>query len=376
MLDLLQKAFTMEDIAYWYPLLWLFAAGILIYKMPKHQKLVCGRVQERWYLFNALLLVLPLILWAGLRSTVGDTYAYMGHFRSAPASLSALLPTLNADTKDPGFTVLMTLSKMLGVSDYRVFFLLIAAFQMLCICHTFRTYSSNYWISIFLFVASTDYLSWMFNGMRQFIATTMIFGAFDLMVKRKHILFVLVVLLAAQIHASAILMLPLAYVMHGPALNRKTMLMIVGAVLLIPFIDRFTPILNELLSDTQYSTAMTDEIWTLDDGTNPIRVLVYAVPSLVAIFGRRYVRQANDPIINLCVNASIITTAIYLVSMVTSGIYVGRLPIYTTLYGYISMPWMIDAIFEKSSARLVKLMMVVCFVFFFYYQCHFAWGFF
>ena len=376
MLDLLQKVFALEGAGHWYPLLWLFAAGIFINKIPKRREHVCGRVKERWHPFNAFVLVLPLILWSGLRGYIGDTYAYIINFRNASSSLSELLSVLNADSKDPGFSVLMTLFKSFGLSDHRVFFLLIAAFQMLCICRIFRKYSPNYWVSIFLFVASTDYLSWMFNGIRQFIATTMIFGAFELMVKRKHILFVLVVLLAAQIHGSAILMLPLAYVMHGPALNRKTMLMIAGTVLIIPFIDQFTPILNNLLQDTQYSGTMTDEIWAVDDGTNPVRVLVYAVPTLVALFGRRYVIQANDPVINLCVNASMITTAIYLVSMVTSGIYVGRLPIYTTLHGYIALPWLIDTIFEKSSARLINLMMVACFVFFFYYQCHFTWGFF
>lgn len=375
MLDLLQTIFKLEGNAHWYPLLWLFGAFILLNNMPKKRELVCGQVRERWHPFTAFLLVLPLILWSGLRGfSMGDTYLYSRTFLQAPSTLSALLPTLNSDTKDPGFTILITLVKMFGVSDYQVFFLLIAAFQMWCICRIFRRYSSSYWISIFLFVASTDYLSWMFNGIRQFIATTMIFGAFDLMVKKKHIAFALVVLLAAQIHGSAILMLPLAYIMHGPALNRKTLLMIAGTVMIIPFIDRFMPFLNDLLSDTQYSTTMTDEIWKVDDGTNPIRVLVYAVPSLAAIFGRRYVRQANDPVINLCVNASMITTAIYLVSMVTSGIYIGRLPIYTTLHGYIALPWLIDAIFERSSARLIKLLMVVCFLGFFYIQVFSAWG--
>lgn len=376
MLDLLQTAFTLDDKAHWYPLIWLFLAGIILYMMPQKQELVGGRVQLRWHSFSAILLVLPLILWAGLRGNVGDTYAYIINFRNAPASLSELLSTLNADSKDPGFTALMTCFKALGITDHRVFFLVIAAFQMLLITKTFRKYSPSFWVSIFLFVASTDYLSWMFNGMRQFIATAMIFGAFDLMVRRKHIAFALVVLLAAQIHGSAILMLPLAYIMHGPALNRKTILMIVGTVLLIPFIDRFTPILNELLSDTQYSTTMTDEIWTVDDGTNPIRVLVYSVPALIALFGRKHIVRANDPVINMCVNASMITMAIYLISMVTSGIYVGRLPIYTTFHGYILLPWLIDSIFEKGSAELVKALMVGCFLFFFYYQCHFTWSFF
>ena len=374
MLDLLQNIFKLEGTAHWYPMLWLFGANLLLHNMPKRRELVCGGLRERWYPMNAFLLVLPLILWAGLRKDIGDTNAYVINFQNAPSSLPALLSQLNADSKDPGFSVLMTLVKSIGITDHKVFFMLIAAFQMWCICHTFRKYSPNYWISMFLFVASTDYISWMFNGMRQFLAATMIFGAFDLMVKKKHAAFALVVLLAAQIHGSAILMLPLAYLMHGPALNRKTMLMIAGTVMIIPFIDRFMPFLNDLLSDTQYSTTMTDEIWMADDGTNPIRVLVYAVPSLVAIIGRRYVRQANDPIINLCVNASMITTAIYLVSMVTSGIYIGRLPIYTTLHGYIALPWLIDTIFEKSSARLIKLLMIVCFLSFFFIQMHFTWA--
>ena len=187
-----------------------------------------------------------------------DSYAYILNFRSAPSSLSALLPTLNADSKDPGFSVLMILFKMLGVSDHQVFFLIIAAFQMLCISHTFRKYSCHYRFCIFLFVVSTDYLSWMFNGMRQFIAVSMLFGAFDLIVQRRYKTFAVLVLLAAQIHGSAILMLPLLYIMQGPALNRKTILMIAATVLLIPIIDRFTPILNDLLADTQYSGTMTD----------------------------------------------------------------------------------------------------------------------
>ena len=66
--------------------------------------------------------------------------------------------------------------------------------------------------------------------------------------------------------------------------------------------------------------------------------------------------------------------AIYLVSMVTSGIYVGRLPIYTTLHGYMILPWVIDQIFEEQSARVVKLAMIACYLGFFYYQMHFTWG--
>ena len=280
---------------------------------------------------------------------------------------------LFSDTKDPGFTALMVLVKACGITQHQHFFLVVAAFQMWCMVYTFRRYSPNFWLSIFLFVISTDYLSWMQNGIRQFIAVCMTFASFDLMVRRKYIKFTLIVLLAMQIHASAIIMLPLAYIMQGQALNRKTMLAILGAALCVPFIDQFTPILENLMADTQYSDVMSNEIWVTDDGTNIIRVIVYSAPALMVFFGRRYVMRSNDPAINQCINASILTMAIYLVSMVTSGIYVGRLPIYTTLHGYMVLPWVIDQIFEKNTARLIKLMVVVLYMGFFYYQMHFTW---
>lgn len=359
---------------YWLPIIWLFGAAIVLSKMPKASVLIGERVCERWYWFSSILLVLPLIIWAGTRTSVGDTYAYMRVFDDVPSSLGELPAYLRTQTKDLGFDVVIALLKALGVRTYQTFFLVIAAIQLLCMVYTFRRYSADIWTCIFLFVASTDYISWMFNGLRQFLAATIIFAAFGLMVKKKHVLFCIVVYLASLIHGSALLMIPLAVIMHGPALNRKTMLMILGVAAVIPFIDRFTPLLNDLLADTQYSGITTDEIWTTDDGTNIIRVLVYSVPALLALFGRRYVVRANDPVMNLCVNGAMITMAIYLVSSVTSGIYIGRLPIYTTLHGYMALPWLIDQIFEKDTARLIKLLMTVCYIGFYYYQMGLMWG--
>lgn len=367
------RYFDLAQTSYWLLLVWLFGAGIVLYKMPKKSELVCGQLRERYYWFTALLLVAPYILWTGYRSIAGDTYTYALLFRKAAASFSAIPGTLFSDTKDPGFTALMIFAKACGIRDYQHFFLLIAAFQMFCMVYTFRRYSSNYWFSFFLFIASTDYVSWMQNGMRQFLAVCMTFAAFDLMVKRKYIRFALIVLVAMQIHGSAVIMLPIAYAIQGKPLNRKTMLIIIGTALCMPFIDWFMPILENIMAETQYSDIMTNEIWSADDGTNILRVAVYSAPALMVFLGRRYVIHSDDPAINQCINASILTMALYLVSMVTSGIYIGRLPIYTTLHGYMLLPWIIDQVFEKTSAKFVKLMIILCYIGFFYYQLGISW---
>lgn len=367
MQDLLKIAFSLENTSYWLLVIWCIGAGLLLHKMPQTQLLVQGKVEYRWYWVTAVMLVIPYILWAGYRGSFIDTWAYVRHFMQSPSSLSAI-PELIADGEDWGFYSFMVLVKSMGIQSYQGFFLLLASIHIFCMLYIFRRYSTNLWISFFMFIASTDYMSWMQNGIRQFTAVCIIFAAFELLVRRQYIWFTIVTLIASTFHGSALLMLPFAFVMVGPALNRKTFLMIFAVVLMIPFVDTLTPILEQLLSDTQYNDVVTGDIWASDDGTSIIRVLVYSAPALVALFGYRYVRTTKDRAVNMCINAAMITMAVYLVSMVTSGIYIGRIPIYTTLHGYTVLPWMIDQIFEKTTARLIKLLLVVCYLAFFYIQ--------
>lgn len=112
-----------------------------------------------------------------------------------------------------------------------------------------------------------------------------------------------------------------------------------------------------------------------DDGTNHIRVAVYSVPLLLSLLGLRRIRRLNDPMINMAVNASAVTTGIYLVSMVTSGIFIGRLPIYTSLvFSLILLPWCIKYCFTPASGKFMKAVAVLTYGFFFVYQVVVTWG--
>lgn len=359
---------------YWLPVIWLLGSGSILSMFPKTALQVNGKTETRWNRTTALILVLPLILWAGARGGFGDSVAYARHFQQASASLLSIPGVILGNGKDKGFSVLMICLKALGLRNHSTFFLLIAAVQMLCMVYSFRRYSKHYWICIYLFVASTDYYSWMFNGMRQFLAATIIFAALDLVAQKKYLSFLAVALLATTIHGSALIMIPLTLIMDGPVMNKKVFLLLLGAILVIPFSEQFMPLLEMLLADTQYSTITGDEIWRSDDGTNIIRVLIYSVPALIAFVGRRYIMQSKNSVMNLCINASVVTMALYLVSAVTSGIYVGRLPIYTTLHGYMALPWLVEEIFEEQTARLIKLMMLGAYLVLYYYQMGSMWG--
>ena len=141
----------------------------------------------------------------------------------------------------------------------------------------------------------------------------------------------------------------------GKAWNRKTLMFISVALLAILFIGQFTNLLDTALADTQYVNVVSDYKGFEDDGTNPLRVLLYSIPTVLAFLGRDTIRKVDDAVINLCTNMSIVSSGLYLVSMFTSGIFIGRLPIYASLYGYILLPWLIDRMFPNRSRRIAYM---------------------
>lgn len=299
----------------------------------------------------------------------------MRMFAALPNTLSELPSYIAGVKKDKGFSVLSILIKCVVGERYELFFAVIALIQGLSVALVFRKYSSNFVLALFLFVSTTDYLSWMHNGVRQFTAVALIFAATELMLKKKYISLIAVILLASTIHGSALLMIPIIFIVQGRAWNSKTILAIIAFAAAIMFVDQFADLLDTLLTDTQYTNVVSDWQAGNDDGTNPLRVLVYSIPTILSIIGIKFIKYEKDPVIDLACNMGILSTLFYCLSAVTSGIFIGRLPIFCSMYATgILLPWELDNIFTEQSSRVLKLGMIVCFLAFYYYQVHLAWG--
>ena len=354
-----------------------FGITIFLYNFipTKEYVVIHGKKEIRLSWIFAVILIIPLVYMVTNRSLyIGDTYAYKTMFENTPSTLSGLIEYIPKVNKDKGFSVLGGIIKIIFGNNLTIYFLIIALIQIIPLVYVYRNYSTSYAISMFLFIASTDYLSWMYNGLRQFIAVTIIFAATPLMIKRKWVPLIVTILFASTIHSSALLMIPVVIIVQGRAWNKKTVLFTLACILALTFADQFTSILENLLYDTQYTNVVSEWKSLNDDGTNIIRVLVYSIPALMSFFGRKWIDFEDDPCINLCTNMSIISAAIYLVSAGTSGVFIGRLPIFTSLYGYILLPYLIDQIFTKNSARFVKFIMICLYLAFYYYQIHITWG--
>ena len=362
---------------FWWLLIWplLFGAIYHLYNV-RRQEIPQGSeegISIRWGWIPAIMLTLPYVIWAAWRSNrYFDTGQYQNTFNAMPTGLSNMASYVASRPKGKGFVVFEYLIKTLISQSDIVFFLLVAFIQMFFLVLIFRRYSEDFWLSIFFFIASTDYLSWMHNGIRQFIAVTLIFACLPLLIQKKYIWMCLVVGIAALFHSSALVFLPFVFVVNGRAWNWRTMLYIIGIIIAVIFVDRVSDFLVTAMEDTAYEGDIS--LYLNDDGTNPVRVLFYAVPTVMAFVFRKHIYHADDPLINMCVNLSVISTGMYVISYFTSGLLIGAIPIYFSLANYILIPWILKKAFNSRSALVLEIIFVGVYSFFFYYQCGPTWG--
>lgn len=360
---------------YVFMLIWVIIFGILA---NVTSKTVCVDSENMVYeqrvnLFFALMTFSVIIFFASLRSSVADTGAYISMFKSYPNDLSQIDGLLNGVAKRyPGFLVLTVILKKF-TSDYNVWFTIIAVISGICVMIPLYKYSSNFGVSAFLFMASCQF-SWMFNGMRQFLVASIIFACTGLVLRRKFIPYAIIVCLLSTIHTSALILIPMYFIVTGEPWNKRTMLFVGGIILAILFTSKFTGMLEDVVENTDYASSM-EEFKETDDGTSIMRIAVESVPVIIAFVYRNRIKDKLTPIIKLSINMSLVASGLYVISKIArSGIMLGRLPIYFSMYNLILLPWLIKNIFNKEEKRLVYYLMIVLYIAFFYYQMVVTWN--
>ncbi|MDU5920531.1 MAG: EpsG family protein [Clostridiales bacterium] len=362
---------------YWFMMAWVILFGILAQVTSKR---VCvgeylgeDVYEARAHLFMAVVTFAVIIFFAGMRTTVGDTTAYIKMFGDYPLFQNAHDIIFDSSAREPGFRLFSILIKTFISDNYNVWLSIIAVISGICVMYPIYKYSCNFGVSAFLFMASCQF-SWMFNGMRQFLVAAIIFSCTDLILKNKTLLYIIIVCILSTIHKSAFILIPMYFIAQGEPWNKRTILFIGCIVLAMLFTSKFTNLLTDVVEQTDYASSV-NEFKATDDGTNPIRILVESVPIILAFIYRDNIKDKLTPIIKLSINMSLIASGLYIISKIAhSGILLGRLPIYFSMYNLIFLPWLLNNIFDKKEKDLIYFIMIICYFLFFYYQMVVTWG--
>lgn len=285
-----------------------------------------------------------IVFWAAMRTGYMDTANYILSFDRSSIGFAAAIEKLRDTGKGPGWNFLMIIYKTY-VSDNPLSWLgFVAIATGLPIMITLRERSINFLYSMLLFVGGLTFL-WMFNGIRQFLAAAIMFGCSGFIFRRKVILFLVFLLIAASIHSTALLLLPAYFIVKGRPFGWKIICFAIAISIASIFIGEVMDTMEIFMQDTVY--AENFEQFEEDDGVHPLRVLMEAIPVFLAFIKRDELKKLNNNAINICINMSTIALGIYFIGIFTSGVMIGRLPIYFSMFNLILLPYLFEKCFIK-----------------------------
>ena len=321
------------------------------------------RSQALWPFITLALIA----FFSGARTNIADSAAYQLNFQQAPNEFSQLEEyVLNLEADRLFYGAMALIRCIFPDATYTLWFMIVAVVSMICFFSALYKHAENASFVVFLFVVSGN-IVWMFNGIRQFLAICILMAATNLLIEKKWIKYFLVVFIAYNIHDSSLLMIPFYFVIQLKPWSKKVWFFVSAALIAVVFSDSFMNTLGFMLEDTSLNDTITfaqqDE-----GGSNIIRVFVAAVPTVLAFMNRKEIEEEDSQILNICVNMSLITTLSYLMASFTSGIMIGRIPIFFEIYSFILLDWLLGHTFKNEQRFLMYSLCVLFYTAFFYYQ--------
>ncbi|WP_419872077.1 EpsG family protein [Candidatus Pristimantibacillus sp. PTI5] len=294
-----------------------------------------------------------LILVSGLRNNIGDTFFYMHAYSVDRYDWVSIL-----NKKDIGFGLLQLLLKQIS-EDPQILLITTALATNMIIAIVMYKYSRMYELSLYVYITSGAFVVSM-NGLRQFLAAAIVFSATKALFDGKLKIYIPIVLFASVFHQSALVMLPLYFIVRRKAWTGTTFGLLFVAILIVMGFNQFSDLLFSAIQNTQYAHYQNFQ----EGGASIIRVLVYSVPLLIAFLGRDKLRILF-PKIDILANLSIIGIVLMIIS--TQNWIFARMTIYFNLYQLILIGWIVK-VFREKDQKLVYFAILVFYLLFFYFE--------
>lgn len=297
-----------------------------------------------------LIITIIIICFSGLRDGIGDTGAYVRSYEMLVNNPSSV----NLE-HDFGFNLFQLFLTTIS-SNPQILIFITAFITCLFNMITFRKYPYLYELQIYMYITSGYYLLTM-NGIRQCMVAAILFWSSKYIIDGNLKIYLFIVLIMSTFHASAIIMIPLYFIVRKPAWLKNTMILIIISLLCFIFFSEVMEILFNSIEGSQYSH-YEEYILQSEQGASILRVLIAAVPVCLSYLQKESIKE-NFKEGDIFVNFALINLLIYILSLF-NWIF-ARFSIYTQLYNFILLPYMIYNIKDKKMYRLVYFLFIICY---------------
>lgn len=233
-----------------------------------------------------------------------------------------------------------------------------AIFTILLFIFTIKKRAENFTLSIILFVV-TGIFTGMLNGIRQYMATAILFSGYQFIIDKKPIKWLLVTLLASTFHVTAILMFFVYFACNFRcAWNLVFLYAVIAVVLLFAYEPLFDLVgvlkQEEINSNVSYMSA----------SVNILRVLVQCVPIILLIFTDK-TKINEDKEARFLLNICLLNAAIAVAAM--NSAYLSRFWIYTSCFQVLMYPKIFNKM-QNENKKFFMGFMILFYVAFWVYE--------
>jgi transmembrane protein EpsG len=305
---------------------------------------------------NKLLLflsMLTLVLISGLRNNIGDTFFYMHSYKLGNSDLDSI----NFEG-DFGFEILQSLLHYIS-DDPQILIFATALLTNVMVVLVLYKYSRMLEIALFIYITSGMHTVTM-NGIRQSLAAAIVFTATKYLLGGNWKKYFLIILLASTIHQTALIFIPIYFIVRREAWTKSTFTILMMGVGIAFGFNEFSNLLFNAIEDTKYGHYSDFS----EGGANIVRVIVTALPLIIAFLGREKLKELwsnNDYIVNLA------TLGVVFMIVATQNWIFARFNIYFGLYSLILFSWIIK-LFTKQSQNLIYYGLIVFYISYYYYE--------
>lgn len=280
------------------------------------------------YNYICLFIVISsLILISGFRYGSGTDYGTYSYMYSNTPNI------IISETSEFGYEILNKI--LFNISpNPQIFFFTTSMIINILIVWGICKYSRKFELSMYLYITTYIYYS-TFNGIRQWIASAIIFIAFKHLLNRDFKKYIIYVLIAFLFHNSALVMIPMYFIANRRFLSKKTLGIIILFISMYVFYNGFLGMLFDLLQNTKYAhyeQGMQD--W--QESASLIRVVVYAIPLIIISIFYEKVEKYEDENIDIIMNLCLMSVLFMLLA--NKHVFFARMNLFFDIYYVLLIP--------------------------------------
>jgi len=311
--------------------------------------LVFGLVFEKkikYKLFYCFFISAILIFFSALRGDfTSDYFSYISFFDYVKGLDFAYIWN-NSFYNEKGFVFLNKILSLISTNNL-VIIIFMSILTILSFCFKLKKHSPTLWLSILIFVSIGNFYD-SFNVSRQIMAASIVFLGSDYLFEGKFFKYSIFVLIAALFHRTAILMIPLYFLIRIKISFKNIILLIVlgtAAFFALPQLILLAQRIFPSYQDYSYGMSGGNFKWLIA----PISLLIFVIYSIV--FKRANSFVINDGINNVLMNCLIIYVIFTIFGMQVPMIT--RISTYLQPFSWILIPKLLSCYDNKKEGFFI-----------------------